>query len=82
MSAYELESLAEEWQRLALAADARAEHWAAQADRLARQVERMREAMEAAASEIEDLDDPPRAAWAINQAERLRAAAKGGDDAE
>lgn len=63
-------------------ANARAEHWAAQADRLARQVERMREAMEAVADEIEDLDGPPRLGLILNQAERLRAAAKGGDDAE
>jgi hypothetical protein len=81
VSAYETESLAEEWRELALAADARAEHWAAQAHRLARQVERMREAMEAVADEVDETtcgSGYGRRNWA----ERLRAAAKGGDDVE
>jgi len=60
-------------------ANARAEHWAAQADRWARQVERMREAMEEAA---EDLAGYERFHSDNELAERLRAAAKGEDDAE
>jgi hypothetical protein len=79
----EIEALqiAHEWKRTAAEANARAEHWAVQADRLARQVEQMREAMEAVADEVDETtcgSGYGRRNWAG----RLRAAAKGGDDVE
>lgn len=56
-------------------AEARAEHWAGQADRLARQVEAMRAVMLEVAEQISDSER-----GAERWAERLRRAAKGGSD--
>lgn len=61
-------------------ADARAEHWAAQADRLARQVEAMRTVMLEVAHDLERFQ-MPRECWHEDEIERLRRVA-GGEEGE